>query len=99
VAPERRALQNHRRDTRVGPDERGEREHRVADDPADDGGGKCVAEREIEVRRQHEHEERDAEVGPEQRRVEQPEHAQSVGHRLDSPRRRLLQVLRSLRWC
>jgi len=86
--PERCALQHHRGHTCVGADQRGDAEHRVAEQAADHGREQRLPKGQAEVGRRHEHEERDAEVRPEQQRVECPEHAQALRHGLDSPRRR-----------
>jgi hypothetical protein len=91
AAAERRALEHHRRHTGVRADQRRHGEHPVPDHAAEERRRQRVAEREVEVRRQDEHQQRDAEVRPEQGRVERPEHAQALGHRLDSPPGRFFQ--------
>src|SRR5207253_10877211 len=56
-------------------------------------------ERRDEQRAEHDHEQADREVPPEQHHVEEPEHLQALGDRLDSPTRRLLvDQISSLRW-
>ena len=64
---------------------------RLPSDDRDDGLGQ--RERRHEVRPRHEHEQRDAEVAPEESVVEEPEHAQALGHRFDSPGGRPLHCL------
>ncbi len=95
--PERRALQHHRRHTRLRADVRGDAEHRVADQAADERREQRLPEREAEIRGGDEDEQRDAEVRPEQQRVEHAEHPQALRDGLDPPRRRLFAQLHSLR--
>ena len=83
--PERSPLEHHRRHAPVRADQRSQREHRVPDQPADERRRERVLQRQVEVGRQHEHEQRDAEVDPEQRRVDEAEHAKPLRHGLDSP--------------
>jgi hypothetical protein len=91
AAAERRPLQDHRRNARVGADQRRDGEHAVPDHRADERRGERGPQRQVEVRRQDEHQQRDAEVRPQQRGVKRPEHAEPLGYRLDSPTGRLLQ--------
>jgi hypothetical protein len=91
TAAERGSLQHHRRDARVGADQRRDREHAVSDQTADERCRERGAQRQVEVRRQDEHQQRDAEVRPQQRSVDQPEHVQALGDRLDSPTGRVPQ--------
>ncbi len=63
---ERRAVQRHRRHARLGSDQRGGAEHRVADQPADDCREQRLLQRQPEIARGDEHEQRDAQVGPEE---------------------------------
>ncbi len=85
---ERSPLEHHRRHAPVRTDQRSQREHRVPDQPADERRPQRVLQRQVEVGRQHEHEQRDAEVDPEQGRVDEAQDPQPLGHRLDSPARR-----------
>ena len=90
-APERRAHQHHSGHACVGADQSGRSEHRVADEPAEQNCEQRVAQRERghEQGADDDHEQRHAERTPEQPVVEQAEHPQPLGNRLDSPRRLL----------
>jgi hypothetical protein len=82
---ERCALQHHRRHACVGADQGREAEQRVADQPADERRRQRVPQREVEVRWEDEDQQRDPEVDPQQRRVDEAENPEPLGHRLDSP--------------
>ena len=84
---ERRPHQHHRRHARVGADQRGDAEHGVADEPPEDDREKRLRQRERrhEVRPRDEHQQRDAEVAPEEALVDEAEHAQPRRDRLDPP--------------
>ena len=92
---ERRPHQHHRRYARVGADHRGDAEHRVADETAEDDREEGLRQRECghEVRPCDEHEQRDTEAAPEETLVEEAEHAQPLGHRRDSPGGRVVHRL------
>src|SRR5262249_51708639 len=63
---------------------------------ADDGREDRLLQRQVEVHGRDEDEDRDAEVQPQEERVDRSEHAQPLRHRLDSPLRRLHQLLPTL---
>src|SRR6266511_1395613 len=79
------ALEHHRRHASVRADQRRKREHPVPDHAADERRRKRVLEREVEIGGEDEHEQGNAEVRPEQGRVQQPEDAEPFRHRLDPP--------------
>ena len=81
----RRALQRHRRNSRVCTDRGRDRQHRVSDQPADDRRQQRLLQRQAEVRRGHEDEQRHPEVRPEQQRVERTEDAEALRNGLDAP--------------
>jgi hypothetical protein len=94
---ERGSLEHHRGHARVGADVRSDAEHRVPEQSADHGREQRLPKGKPQVRRSDEHEQRDAEVRPQEQRVERPEHAQAVRDGLDSPRRRCVCHVLSLR--
>jgi hypothetical protein len=85
AASEWRPLQHHCRHARVRADQRGKGEHQIPDHGPDERRGERVAQRQIEVGGQDEHQQRDPEVRPEERRVHEAEDTQAIRNRLDSP--------------
>ena len=99
AAAERGPHQHHRRDARLRTDGGGRREHRLADHAADPDRDQRVRERQRGHQRGagDDHEQRDAEVPPEQAAVEEAEHAQPLRDGLDPPGRVLVAHAGSLR--
>jgi hypothetical protein len=91
AASERRAQEHHRGHARVGADHPRQAEHDVADHAADDDRDDGLRERQRrhEQRAEDDHEQRDAQAAPEEREVDEAEHAQALRDRLDPPVRRV----------
>ncbi len=92
--PERRAEDDHPRHARVGADRAGDPEQQVPDERGRDDRDERRAEREAEPEvavdehgARDDHEQAYGEAAPEQEEVDEPEHAQALGHRLDAPAR------------
>ena len=84
---ERSAHQRHARHARVGADHPGDGDHRIPDDAADDDRDERCGERQRrhENGAGHDHEQRHAEVPPQEPRFEPAEHVQSRRDRVDPP--------------
>ncbi len=82
-----RAHERHPGDARVCADHPRDREHRVPDDAADDDRDEGIGKRErrYENRAGHDDQERDAEVAPEEARLEPAEDAKARRDGIDSP--------------
>ena len=89
---ERRPQQHHAGHTSVGADHPGEAEQRAARDRAHHDRHDRLLEREHrhEPGADDDHEQAHREVAPEERQVDEPEHAQALGHGRDPPGRRAL---------
>ena len=92
AATERRPQHNHPGNSRVGADQTGQSEQQVPRDRADHDRDQRVPQRERrhEHGAEHDHEQADREVSPEEHRVQEPEHLQALRDRFDSPARCLL---------
>ena len=84
---ERCAHERHAGDARVGADQPRGGEHEVPDEAADDDRDERVGQRQRrnEDRARDDHEQRDAEIPPEEPRLEPAEHLQPGRNGLDAP--------------